>query len=270
MTCSNLNNHVGFNHYQKIEAICKILFQNTAVNYFCHHRIYFDGFYMFLPTNPDLASYFYKDGVYPDTWLFNLNLDRIQNGVFLWDAAINFNSEKQNELSHFIEGKLKLKHGIDIIEKSTSYCDFYSFSSDERNIYNSSVYFLKRFIFYFKQEAQSLIKEAHHGRFFLPLASMGKIDFPVINFGSYTSSNEKDIFHTKKFFLKGKHDGIYLTEKESHVLKLISKGCSSKQGARILEISFRTFENHIAHIKDKLGCSKSEEAVLIAVENSIL
>jgi DNA-binding NarL/FixJ family response regulator len=50
-----------------------------------------------------------------------------------------------------------------------------------------------------------------------------------------------------------------LTEAESRVALLVSRGLSNKEIAAELEISVRTVENHISHILDKKGFSNRVE-----------
>jgi PAS domain S-box-containing protein len=59
--------------------------------------------------------------------------------------------------------------------------------------------------------------------------------------------------------------GPHLTTTEINVLKLIVKGMSNKQIARLLLRSQRTIENHRAHLMKKLGAENSIELVRRAV-----
>jgi DNA-binding NarL/FixJ family response regulator len=56
-----------------------------------------------------------------------------------------------------------------------------------------------------------------------------------------------------------------LTRREREVLKLISEGCSNKQGALQMQISPRTFESHRAEAMRKLGARNTADLVRAAL-----
>ncbi|MCK1744163.1 helix-turn-helix transcriptional regulator [Bradyrhizobium sp. 139] len=60
-----------------------------------------------------------------------------------------------------------------------------------------------------------------------------------------------------------------LTKREREVLRLISEGCSNKQGALRMQISPRTFESHRAEAMRKLGARNTAELVRAALLHSI-
>lgn len=60
-----------------------------------------------------------------------------------------------------------------------------------------------------------------------------------------------------------------LTKREREVLRLISEGCSNKQGALRMQISPRTFESHRAEAMRKLGARNTADLVRAALLHSI-
>jgi len=56
-----------------------------------------------------------------------------------------------------------------------------------------------------------------------------------------------------------------LTTREREVLRLISEGCTNKQGARWMHISPRTFESHRAEAMRKLGARNTADLVRAAL-----
>jgi DNA-binding CsgD family transcriptional regulator len=60
-----------------------------------------------------------------------------------------------------------------------------------------------------------------------------------------------------------------LTKREREVLRLISEGCSNKQGALRMQISPRTFESHRAEAMRKLGARNTADLVRAALLQSI-
>ena len=59
-----------------------------------------------------------------------------------------------------------------------------------------------------------------------------------------------------------------LTSREQEVLRHIADGKSSKQIARILDLSVRTVETHRLNIKRKLGVAGQAELIRHAAEKS--
>ena len=60
-----------------------------------------------------------------------------------------------------------------------------------------------------------------------------------------------------------------LTKREREVLRLISEGCSNKQGALRMQISPRTFESHRAEAMRKLGARNTADLVRAALLHAI-
>lgn len=56
-----------------------------------------------------------------------------------------------------------------------------------------------------------------------------------------------------------------LTPRERDVLRLVMEGCSNKEGAMQLQISYRTFESHRAHLMRKLGAKNAVELMKLAL-----
>lgn len=61
-----------------------------------------------------------------------------------------------------------------------------------------------------------------------------------------------------------------LTAREVDVLRLVSRGLSSKEIARLLVISPKTARNHIEHIYVKIGASSRVTASLFAMQHGLL
>jgi DNA-binding CsgD family transcriptional regulator len=69
--------------------------------------------------------------------------------------------------------------------------------------------------------------------------------------------------------LSGTSSQKRLTKREREVLRLISEGCSNKQGALRMQISPRTFESHRAEAMRKLGARNTADLVRAALLHSI-
>jgi DNA-binding CsgD family transcriptional regulator len=56
-----------------------------------------------------------------------------------------------------------------------------------------------------------------------------------------------------------------LTAREHEVLRLVIEGCTNKEGGIRLQISYRTFESHRAHLMRKLGAKNAVELMKLAL-----
>jgi HD-GYP domain-containing protein (c-di-GMP phosphodiesterase class II) len=61
-----------------------------------------------------------------------------------------------------------------------------------------------------------------------------------------------------------------LTDREVEVLRLVARGQSNKQIAKVLGISSRTAQHHVGHIYAKIGVASRAAAALFAVEHGVL
>ena len=61
-----------------------------------------------------------------------------------------------------------------------------------------------------------------------------------------------------------------LSERQVEVLRLLARGNSMKEIARVLSVSPKTVDNHIQHIYNKIGVSTRAGATLFATEHDLL
>jgi HD-GYP domain-containing protein (c-di-GMP phosphodiesterase class II) len=61
-----------------------------------------------------------------------------------------------------------------------------------------------------------------------------------------------------------------LSQREIEVLRLVARGLSNKQVAKLLSISPRTVEHHLQHIYDKTGASTRAGATLFAMQHQLI
>lgn len=56
-----------------------------------------------------------------------------------------------------------------------------------------------------------------------------------------------------------------LSDREHHVLRLLGQGLATREIASALEVSPKTIESHVAHLKEKLGAKNGRELARLAV-----
>lgn len=65
---------------------------------------------------------------------------------------------------------------------------------------------------------------------------------------------------------EGKNNEIKLTNRQTECLYYLAKGLAPKQIARLLNISSRTVEHHIVHLKNKFECYSRSGLICKAFE----
>lgn len=61
-----------------------------------------------------------------------------------------------------------------------------------------------------------------------------------------------------------------LTQRETEVLRLLTKGMSNREIAENLSISIQTVKSHVSSILEKLGARDRTQAAVIALSNDLI
>ncbi len=263
----SLNSHISRKSTDAITKICKPLFDKTCITYFCYLRRYQDNTFTFLPTLIDMGEYFFEDGQYPLTWFAGMNFNDFQSGYYFWDIARQVSLEACQNIYSEVTKRLNLKSGVDIVEKTENYCDFFSFSSATSNIYFVPLDYLYEFVYYFKQQTRGLLLKSYEDRFLLEEPSLY---LPPIPFGSTAGMEHNfkdDPFNIQRYYLS---EEIFLTRREVEILRKLDKGEPVKCLADQMCISPRTLEQHVVNIKNKFNVSRTQEMLHLAKLHHIL
>jgi DNA-binding CsgD family transcriptional regulator len=261
--------HLAFATFPQVEKVAKKLFAASKIKYFSYQRFFPNRNYTFLPSSPELGSYFFKDGAWISSWLSCMPFNNYHNGIMPWDLAHLCTQPFDNQVTSVIETHLDLKYGIDIIEKHAQHCDIYCFASNEYSIYLCQTDLLRKFIHYFWQEMHETINSANLERIDLKTpANHPQITLPIINTSQQTNNDK--LFDLQRYYLRQSAAAIYLTEKEKRCLECIANGESAKTAARSIGMSNRTFETHLNNIKRKMHCHKIGAIVKQSIKNHII
>jgi DNA-binding CsgD family transcriptional regulator len=140
----------------------------------------------------------------------------------------------------------------------------------------SNIDLLLKFGAYFEVISQPLIKTCQKKPIYLPKYNESK-PIPEIKFLIERDKILNDIHSHKSRALLKKHNDTDLIKqkynlisytnfstlsiRENECLSLIAKGYTAKEVARVLGLSFRTVEEYINRIKNKLGCFSRRELI---------
>lgn len=268
MSTIDLQSHTVFQKIDTVNKICKPLFQSSVVEYFCYHRRYPNGDITLLASQKDCASYFYEDGVYPETWIVGIPFDHFKTGIIFWSVAREFDTEAADAISKTMAG-MGLAHGVDVVQKFDDYCDFFCFSSGSIDIYHCNAQYLNQFIVYFKQESRSILQAAYQNKIVIPDQDFHLNQLPIFDLDASTAQADFP-FRLKRFYLSGLLEDVYFTEAEMNTLCVISTVGTVKGTAEKLHMSPRTVEHHVANMKKKVHCSLLVELIHIARAGHVL
>jgi len=244
-------NHVTLTSTQEMRDISKPL-KPLGIDFFSYTRFYFDGTTISLLTHTKWYEHFLQREIPGCVNVFNM-----KTGCNLWEEA--FPEEANAEARNLFD----IDNGINFTYRNEKYVEIISYASNagsKKNIgyFISILDLLEKFIPYFREHADTLVKES----------AKHKITIPKIMRG-YNEVHSKLMLNpeTRKLFLEqicyDNNKVMQLSRREYQCLKLIAQGKTFKESAKTLNISHRTVESHVDHIKTKLNCDSKSELVNI-------
>lgn len=230
-----------FVYFEKIVYnICKDFLIPRGLSYFHFRRNYKDGSQFILANNMALLNEFYqgnfKDVAYPPPICIRQSL------AYFWDDCCS------EELIILTREKLKLYHGITIINRHKEYYDCAAFALPATHPSPSTHYLnlfhdLKVYSELFPKFAQPLIKQIESERI--------KLDT------HRQDTNRISLFlpYKSKRILIEPGLGNYVTTFELLCLQLLHEGNTYKEIGDKLSMSARTVETHLARLKTRTNLS---------------
>ncbi len=254
----------------KVQDICAEFFAVSGLTYFNFVRVFDDGTRICLSNNYEWMQFVFSQ----DLSYKIIFEERIQYPVttyLIWDMVPTI---KEDLLMQTASKDFDICHGVTLILKHDGYVDFayYATSSDNEEInifYINNFHVLNIFLLYFIEKAQPLILEAERHRFKIEGRTLTWDNQNVENMSpirAYVESMSEQISPTdslkiKRYYLSGNIKNTYLSKREAECLADLFDGLSAKEIARKRNISARTVEVHIEHIKLKLKCSTKSEMI---------
>ncbi len=245
---SDVKKELAWSYVKEVREICQPLFDTLNINYFDYSRFYPDNKAFGLFTDPDYVNFFrnhetYKSG--PKNILLP--------GKHLWLSYIDaqFLSEAREYFHH--------DHGLTILTEYPQYHEVCNFATSTQNkkildIYLNNTDFIHRFIGYFKDKANHIIRRC--------------LERPVI-VASETEPKQihddqldqvmHELFLNRTYHADLAGQLLKVSQREAQCISGILKGKTNKVIASELGLSPRTIEAHLDRVKDKMqACSKIE------------
>lgn len=249
----DLQKHFSLNSSMDVDAICSSALNSIGITYFNYLKIYnYDGSRELLTNNSAWIDHFYRNALYNSIAAIDVE-HLLPKGYFLW-------SELEIDDPVYAQGResFNIDNGISFVIKRKDVTYLYIFASTRdnykiNNFYVRNIDLFKRFILYFNDKASSLMKEAAKNRIFLPEKQLILPDrLQEINLSNLDREKFYKTTDIEKYYLLSETDDLYLTRKQAECAAYMVAGATAKQCARELNISFRTVEEHLLDIKNKI------------------
>lgn len=256
-----ISKHPALIHSHDIDMICRPL-KKLNITYFSHVHVTKEGDLSGISNNPGFAEHYLKNKYYnADIHLAGKNN---LGQYIIWDLIERTGRSKK---MHIEAGQFGVQHTFTIVERKPDASDFYHFASHVSSpsinqVYIENIDLLKNFIAFFKESisASSTLTNAYQLTFRIDKKAPGYTMQSQEYF--MNNANNRLEFMQELKNSQGKHKSILLfPPQQLRCVQLLSEGNSAKKIADILNISVRTVENYLAHIRKSLNCSNSKQII---------
>lgn len=267
-------NHISFRSADDMNAICAPLFKYTDIDFLWYSRVYPDASMIVLNTNLDFHEYFFT---YMLDKIISVDMATklLENAPNSLQSTINrpyclLRNLLPPKMMKIFSKRFHLNNGFVLTESFADYYEAFWFDShvseDLTNFYVSHFDALEKFIIYFREAADDLIKDNEKDKIIIPKNDEEYQKFLEKLAEEKLSDQEKlQMLHTnielRKYPLHHKNKKIYLTAQELICLQHLAGSNSYKEIGNILNISHRTVETHLQNVKDKLGVSMKKQVL---------
>lgn len=247
-------NHKFLNAGTHVNEICKPL-QHLNTHMFTYMKNFNDGTQVYLSSDPSWVEDYYALKLH-DSSYFEGDPAKYETGFKWWPEA--------SDLPVFTHGRdyYNSHYGITYCQKVEDGCEFFFFSSGEENraaleIYLNNLDLLENFSVYFKESADSLLRQCNDSR-------IKRVDN---QHASVTSANIQRELFLQATGGDGRSLDAYLmqfeklTPRERECLHHILTASSTAEVALAMNVTVRTAETHIQRIKSKLMCKTKNELI---------
>jgi len=243
---------------QDLNQLSEPFNKQMSINYFGFSRVYPDGRFWVLGSNPEVIDYhFYKKKSLPSGFS---NFTQIDNGLS-YQSLYNCTQvwDWPEELISKFQEQFRIINPLLIFYKNgEQYLDQWWFSSPTKNMHeiylNHSTVF-NNFRHYVKEQTRDIVSVLEQN-----IMQVDK-QYSQQSFDDNKHQINSDISLLNQQFTPRHYEFYYggelivLTRREYECLQLIARGNTNKTAARKLGISDRTVECHLDKVKVKLSTS---------------
>lgn len=227
----NLMSRLLINLSRGIKEFCEPYFKKLELDHLNYIHRDDTNNVTYLCSNPKWLEHYLKKS-YPKIGAFEQNVRLSQHNYILWNGL-----DRNDPILIDSKEMLGVEYGITIIKKEQDGYGFFNIGkkTSDPSIINTFVNRLdlyENFILAFQENINEIINNAKRLKLSANPAS--------------TVDKSKRLGH--------QFGNLYLTERELQCVNYLSLGKTAEEIAIILNISKRTVETHIQHIKKKLDC----------------
>lgn len=250
MSEDKIRQNIAFQKYSDVAQIMQPLTDLLGINYFAYRKIYPDGRHIVLTNSPEWLIEYYGREYYKKQ---ETNKAESIKGFYpiIWDYIEKTKFSEQSIQNAILRG---FCHSLSLKHVKEDYMELWSLSAPKSNCSVNDNYLryyehIKQFTFYFKNKFAPILTIAEQN----PIYTNQRL---ILDQNNKLSQFLKSI-EINKLNLCAADRTLNLTEKETLCIKCLLRGDSYKTIAKELNISPRTVEVHITHLKQKLRiCSK--------------
>ncbi|SRR5579883_128143 len=234
-------NHIFLSSSLDIAEICKPL-KNCGISYFSYTKNYQSGKRVYLTTNPYLLRNYFEKKFYL-VGNCESNPANYQSQFVLWSTLPKQYLYKEARM-------FGVGNGLFLIKTHAEFVEFFGFGSQPENhmvinFYLNNIDYLQNFCSLFIEHAEKIIKQAEACDIILPYHQEKLPHFP-----SHVLNVKNTTIHK-----------IKLTDRQLACMKLMLEGKTAKMIGATLNLSSRTIETYIHHLKRKLRCRNKSELI---------
>ncbi len=240
------NKHIFLNSHQAIDQIIQPLKDFFGITSFIYQKNFNDGSEIRLSNQPAWMQFFYEHELYKQS-LFERPPSEFIKSRLVW-AGLTVHNPILDQAREF-----NIDHGITFIEPCEDGCEFFFIGTEVNHPevqakYLAQLDLIERFLDYFREKAKPLIEEACKQKIVIPDKFVEAPKWFCL------AETKRDDFLQRL-------NPIEFTARELDCMRLLTKGYSMKMIAQELEISPRTVETYLEHIKAKTATHSKGELV---------
>src|SRR3989339_379733 len=258
-----LDKHPITNEASYLQNLIRLLNEMFGITYFAYGKTFKDKTYLFLTTTPLATEIFIKEKFYKLAFCGDITKYHSCN---ILDIHLHSCSPIIQPLFQAEKEYCHLGNELCMIRKHENYVEFFFFGSTPENYFINNVYLnnieiFETFIRHFKLTAKRSIKKADQQRITYPEEAgdqtilisdeIQKLKINLNRLSYYPNILQPNFPELKNI----------LTSKELEVSSYVIFGLSAKEIAKEMEISHRTVEKHIDHLKEKLNCKNQKKLI---------